>query len=64
MKKFIIWLAKVFKVDIVRVEYVTKIVEKQVSLDKTTKGDVTVKGNLIVEGTLKGENITCYKKEK
>ena len=66
MKKLIIWLAKVFKVNLYveKIVYVDKIVEKEVyvSLDGeiiencTVKGDLTVKGYLDVTG-----EVTCYK---
>ena len=61
MKKFIIWLAKIFKVDLVKEMIVIKEVEKQVSLEGVICGDVTVRGNLIVEGSLKGYNVSCLK---
>ena len=65
MKRFILWLVKVFNVDLperVVIKEVEKIVEKNVALEGVIKGDVTVKGNLIVEGslTVTGE-VTCYK---
>ena len=61
MKKFIIWLAKIFKVDLVKEKIVIKEVEKQVSLEGVISEDVTVRGNLIVEGSLKGYNVSCLK---
>ncbi len=61
MKKFIIWLAKIFKVDLVKEKIVIKEVEKQVSLEGVISGDVTVRGNLIVEGSFKGYNVSCLK---
>lgn len=74
MKKFLLCLAKIFKVDLVteKIIYRDKIVEvpvevikeveKQIALEGVIEGDVTVKGNLIVEGslTVTGE-VTCYK---
>jgi cytoskeletal protein CcmA (bactofilin family) len=68
MEKFLFWLAKIFKVDLVteKIIYRDKIVEvpveKLIALEGTINGDVTVKGNLIVEGslTVTGE-VTCYK---
>jgi hypothetical protein len=66
MKKFLLWLAKIFKIDLTveKIVYkeVPKIVEKQVALEGVIEGDVTVKGNLLVEGslTVTGE-IACYK---
>lgn len=63
MKKLILFLIKVFKVDIPTEKVVEKMVEKEVYLpqngviegDITIKGDVIVKGNMTVEGSL-----TCY----
>lgn len=65
MKKFLLWLAEIFRVDltvekIVKVEVVK---EKQVALAGVVEGDVYVKGNLIVNGSLEvtGE-VTCLTK--
>ena len=62
MKKLILWMIKVFSVDIPTEKIITetKVVEKEVYLpqngviegDVTIKGNVLVKGNLIVEGGL------------
>lgn len=65
MKRFILWLVKIFNVDLperVVIKEVEKIVEKNVALEGVINGDVTVKGNLTVEGslTVQGE-VTCYK---
>ena len=65
MKQIILWLVKVFNVDLpekVVIKEVEKIVEKNVALEGVIEGDVTVKGNLVVEGslTVTGE-ITCFK---
>ena len=64
MKKLIIWLAKVFKVDITRTVYKDKVeyIEKAVIIGNYEhEGDLLIKGNLTVQGsvTAKG-NITCY----
>lgn len=64
MKKFVLWMIRVFKLDIPTEKIVTKVVEKQVLIpdngviegDLLVKGHVTVKGSLDVEG-----NITIYK---
>lgn len=66
MKKLIIWLAKVFKVNIEktteRVVYCDKIV--YISLDKEVKGNVTVTGDLDVKGYLYVDgDVTCYKRK-
>ena len=61
MKQIILWLVKVFNVDLPE-RVVIKEVEKNVALEGVIEGDVTVKGNLVVEGslTVTGE-IACYK---
>ena len=62
MKKLILWMIKVFSVDIPTEKIITetKVVEKEVYLPQngvidgyiTIKGNVLVKGNLMVEGSL------------
>ena len=68
MKKFIKWLAKIFKAEITveKIVYKDKIVEieveKLISLDGEIDGDVTVKGNLLVTGNLDATGgVTCLK---
>ena len=74
MKKVMIWLARIFNVDLVteKIIYRDKIlevpvevikeVEKQIALEGVIEGDVTVKGNLVVKGSLTGTGeITCFK---
>ena len=64
MKKLILWLIKVFKVDISTEKIVEKIIEKEIYLptngtikgDIIIKGDVIVKGNMTVEGSLTIKN--------
>ncbi len=58
MKKFIKWLAKIFKAEITveKIVYRDKIVEieveKLISLDGKIDGDLTIEGNLLVTGSL------------
>lgn len=60
MKKFVLWMIRVFKLDIPTEKIVTKVVEKQVLIpdngviegDLLVKGHVTIKGSLNVEGNL------------
>lgn len=60
MKKLVLWVIRVFKLDIPTEKIVTKVVEKQVLIpengviegDLLVKGHVTVKGSLDVEGNL------------
>lgn len=61
MKKFILWLAKVFNANITTEKVVTKEVVKYVS-PGTINGDVYVDGNLSVEGSITATGgITCLK---
>lgn len=53
MKKLIVWLAKVFDVNIVTEKIVVNEVVKYRYLTQgTIKGDVFVQGNLLIEGKL------------
>ena len=52
MKKFIQWLAKIFKAEITVEKIVEIEVEKLISLDGEIDGNVTVRGNLLVTGSL------------
>ena len=74
MKRFLFWLANIFKVNLTveKIIYKDRIVEKivevpvevekLVALGGVIEGDVTVKGNLVVKGYLyvDGE-VTCFK---
>lgn len=71
MKKFILWLTKVFNADITIEKIVTKEVVKEVPIVKevtkyitngTISGDVYVDGNLVVNGKIEATGgITCLK---
>lgn len=64
MKKLILWMIKVFKVDIPTEKIITNVVEKEVYLPQNgvIEGDITVKGNVLVKGNLTVEGgLTCYK---
>lgn len=65
MERFILWLAKVFKVNLVKTEYVKEVVtEVKYLTSGTIKGDVCIDGNLLIEGDLKvSGGITLYKKK-
>lgn len=65
MERFILWLAKVFKVDLVKTEYVKEVVtEVKYLTSGTIKGDVCVNGNLLIDGDLKvSGGITLYKEK-
>lgn len=57
MKKLILWLIKVFKVDIPTEKIVEKVVEKEVYLptNGTIDGEITIKGDVVVTGSMKVE---------
>lgn len=69
MKKFILWLIKIFKVDIPTERIVKETVEKEVKVpiweqgfDGIIEGDVLIKGNVVVKGNLYATGgICCYK---
>ena len=65
MERFIFWLAKVFKVDLVKTEYVKEVVtEVKYLTSGTIKGDVCIDGNLLIDGHLKVcGGITLYKEK-
>lgn len=63
MKKFVLWLIRVFGLDIPAEKVVEKIVEKEVYLPQNgvIKGSIIIKGNVTVTGTLTAEGeVTCY----
>jgi len=51
MKKFILWLANVFEVEL-PVEHIEKIIEVKVYDGDTVNGNMRVNGNLVVKGSL------------
>lgn len=65
MERFILWLAKVFKVKLVKIEYVKEVVtEIKYLTSGTIKGDVCIDGNLLIDGHLKvSGGITLYKEK-
>lgn len=62
MKKLIIWLAKVFEVNIVKEKIVVnEVVEYRYLTNGNIKGDVYVEGNLLIDGTLQvNGGVTIY----
>lgn len=52
MKKLIIWLAKVFDVNIVNEKIVNEVVEYRYLTNGVIEGDVIVYGNLLVNGNI------------
>lgn len=65
MERFILWLAKVFKVNLVKTEYVKEVVtEVKYLTSGTINGDVNVIGNLLIEGDLRVSGGITFYKEK
>ena len=65
MERLILWLAKVFNVDLVKTEYVKEVVtEVKYRTSGTIEGDVNVKGNLLIEGDLRVSGGITFYKEK
>lgn len=66
MKKLVLWIIKVFRLDITTEKVVEKVVEKEIYMPQngTIEGDVIIKGNVTILGSLsvKG-SLTIYKKE-
>lgn len=70
MKKLILWLIKIFNVDIVTEKIVKETVVKEVkvpvweqSFDGTIEGDLLIKGNVIVRGNLFATGGICAYKD-
>ena len=66
MKKFVLWLIRVFRLDIPAEKIVEKTVEKVVYLPKDGRmdGDIAIKGNVTVTGRMQGTvNMKVYAKE-
>lgn len=63
MKKLILWLIKVFKVNIPTEKIVEKIVEKEVYLptNETIEGNIIIKGDIVVIGNMKIEGSLTIK---
>ena len=62
MKKVLLWIAKIFKIDLTKEVAITKVETIYTTLDNEVNHDVVINGNLTVHGnlTVSGE-ITCYK---
>lgn len=66
MKKFVLWMIRVFKLDIPTEKVIEKVVEKEVYLphEGVIYGNVTIKGDVVVLGDLKVEGgLTCHLKD-
>lgn len=65
MKKVILWLIKVFRLDIPTEKIVEKVIEKEVYLPQNgvIDGDITIKGNVLINGNMKVEGSLTIKSE-
>ena len=65
MKKLILWMIKVFKVDIPTEKIIANVVEKEIYLPQNgvIEGDITIKGNVLVTGNLMVEGSLTINKE-
>lgn len=64
MKKILLWIAKVFKIDLTKEIVITKVNTIYVSLDNGINNDVIINGYLLVKGNLTvSRQITCYNKK-
>lgn len=65
MKKLILWMIKVFKVDIPTIKIITETIEKEIYLPQNgvIKGDIIIKGNVLVTGNLMVEGSLTINKE-
>lgn len=64
MKKLVLWMIRVFKLDIPTERVIERIVEKQVLISDNgvIEGDVTIKGDAVIKGSLDVEgNLVVYK---
>lgn len=60
MKKVIIWLAKVFDVNIEKT-VIKKEIEYRYLVDGVYKGDIPIEGNLLVDGSVKVDGSLTFK---
>lgn len=66
MRKLVLWLIRVFRLDIPAEKVVEKTVEKVIYLPKdgVMDGDITIKGNVTVTGRMQVTgNLKVYAKE-
>ena len=61
MKKFVLWMIRVFELDIPTEKIVTKVVEKQVLIPENgvLEGDLLVKGHVTCKGIFGHRRESC-----
>lgn len=62
MKKILLWIAKIFKIDLTKEVVITKVETIYTTLDNEVNHDIIINGNLVVGGrVIASGEITCYK---
>lgn len=65
MKKILLWIAKIFKIDLIKEVVITKVETIYTTLDNEVNHDIIINGNLVVGGrVIASGEITCLNKDK
>ena len=64
MKKILLWIAKIFKIDLTKEVVITKVETIYTTLDNEVNHDIIINGNLVVGGrVIASGEITCLNKD-
>ena len=64
MKKVLLWIAKIFKIDLTKEVVITKVETIYTTLDNEVNHDIVINGNLVVDGkVIASGEITCLNKD-
>lgn len=64
MKKILLWIAKIFKIDLIKEVVITKVETIYTTLDNEVNHDIIINGNLVVGGrVIASGEITCLNKD-
>lgn len=64
MKKVLLWIAKIFKIDLIKEVVITKVETIYTTLDNEVNHDIIINGNLVVGGrVIASGEITCLNKD-
>ena len=64
MKKVLLWIAKIFKIDLTKEVVITKVETIYTTLDNEVNHDIIINGNLVVGGrVIASGEITCLNKD-
>ena len=64
MKKILLWIAKIFKIDLTKEIVITKVETIYTTLDNEVNHDIIINGNLVVGGrVIASGEITCLNKD-